>query len=69
MVLLSEKIFWTFPIVGVTETNTGEVLAHLQTRCRDSAGEFVQIPLIGVELTSSNNEFLFEFENVPANYR
>lgn len=47
-VMISEKIFWTFPIKGVTEINEGKVIAALSTQCRTGCSEYVQVPLPGV---------------------
>jgi hypothetical protein len=45
LVMISEKIFWTFPIKGITEINEGKVIANLTAQCRTTTSEYVQIPL------------------------
>ena len=46
--MISEKIYWTFPIRGITEVNEGKVLANLVSQCRQTSSEFVQVGLEGV---------------------
>lgn len=48
LVMISEKIFWTFPIKGITEINSGKILATLTTKCRTSTSEYVQVQLEGI---------------------
>lgn len=36
-VVISEKIQWTYPIVGVTEVNNNETVVSLKTKCREKA--------------------------------
>lgn len=67
IVLITEKIYWTFPIRGITEVNEGKVIASLSTPCRQSTSEFVQIGLEGVEF-GKNNSFNYSFENIPAQF-
>ncbi len=67
--MISEKIFWTFPIKGITEINEGKVIATLATQCRTTTSEYVQIPLDGIENYKHNNLYEFKLENVPANYQ
>lgn len=45
IVMISEKIFWTFPLSGITEVNNGKIIANLITPCRQAISEFVQIEL------------------------
>lgn len=45
LVMISEKIFWTFPIIGVTEINKGVSLAALSTQCRQTVSSFAQVEL------------------------
>ena len=37
LVMISEKIYWTFPIRGITEVNEGKVIANLVSSCRQTA--------------------------------
>ena len=53
--MISEKIFWTFPIRGITEINEGKVIANLVAQCRTTSSEFVQIQLEGIENYKQNN--------------
>jgi hypothetical protein len=69
LVMISEKIFWTFPIKGITEINSGKVLANLTTKCRTSTSEYVQVQLEGIENFKQNNQYEFKLENVPGNYQ
>jgi hypothetical protein len=46
--MISEKIFWTFPIKGITEINEGKVIASLSSKCRTSTSEYFQVPLQGI---------------------
>ena len=68
IVMISEKIFWTFPIRGVTEVNEGTILAHLTTQCRQTTSQFAQVSLPGVEYTPKNNIFEYAFENIPSQF-
>jgi hypothetical protein len=58
--MISEKIFWTFPIKGITEINEGKTIANLITQCRTTTSEYVQISLDGIENFKQNN--LYDFK-------
>lgn len=66
--MISEKIYWTFPIRGITEVNDGKVIANLVSSCRQTATQFVQIALEGVEYSPKNNLFEYSFENIPSQF-
>jgi len=60
LVMISEKIFWTFPIKGITEINEGKTIANLTAQCRTTTTEYVQIPLEGIENYKQNNSYEFK---------
>lgn len=60
LVMISEKIFWTFPIRGITEINEGKVISSLSTQCRTSTSEYVQIALEGIENFKKNNVYSYQ---------
>lgn len=66
--MISEKIFWTFPIIGVTEINKGESVASLITQCRQVASTYAQIHLDGLENYKEKNHYSLVLENVPSIY-
>jgi hypothetical protein len=68
LVMISEKIFWTFPIRGITEINEGKTIVNLTAQCRTTTTEYVQIPLDGIENYKQNNSYDFKLENVPQHY-
>ena len=69
LVMISEKIYWTFPIRGITEINEGKVIASLSAQCRTTSTEFVQIELEGIDNYKQNNVYDFKLENVPSHYQ
>lgn len=66
-VVISEKIQWTYPIIGVTEVNNNETIVHLRTKCREKVRETRQIFLQGIQDVNVNNSYSYELDNIPHN--
>jgi hypothetical protein len=59
-VVISEKIQWTYPIIGVTEVNNNETILSIKTKCREKARESKQIFLTGIQDVNVNNNYSYE---------